>query len=168
MRYRWIETYHQVDAHVTLLQWCKASWWRHQMETLSALLALCAGNSPVTGEFPTQRPVTRSFDVFFDQRMNKLLSKQSWGWRFETPSVSLWRHCNDDTVFKDSKDFIQLKYDQLHTSRICGLLRLTATHTHTHIYILIYVYNLLPMNQTACVHENISMIVHHSVAPGYF
>ena len=39
------------------------SWWRHQMETFSALLALCAGNSPVPGEFPTQRPVTRSFDV---------------------------------------------------------------------------------------------------------
>ena len=40
-------------------------WWRHQMETFSALLAICAGNSPVTGEFPTQRPVTRSIDVFF-------------------------------------------------------------------------------------------------------
>ena len=40
------------------------SWWRHQIETFSALLALCAGNSPVTGEFPTQRPVRRSFDVF--------------------------------------------------------------------------------------------------------
>ena len=38
-------------------------WWRHQMETFSALLVLCAGNSPVTGEFPAQRPVTRSFDV---------------------------------------------------------------------------------------------------------
>ena len=39
------------------------SWWRHQMETFSALLARCAGNSPVSGEFPAQRPVTRSFDV---------------------------------------------------------------------------------------------------------
>ena len=38
-------------------------WWRHQMETYSALLAICAGNSPVTGEFPAQRAVTRSFDV---------------------------------------------------------------------------------------------------------
>ena len=52
-------------------------WWRHQMETFSALLALCAGNSPVTGEFPAQRRVTRSFDVFFDLRLNKWLSKQS-------------------------------------------------------------------------------------------
>ena len=49
------------------------------METFSALLALCAGNSPVSGEFPAQRPVTRSFDVFFDLRPNKQLSKQSWG-----------------------------------------------------------------------------------------
>ena len=30
-----------------------------------------------TDEFPTQRPVTRSFDVFFDLRPNKRLSKQS-------------------------------------------------------------------------------------------
>ena len=42
------------------------SWWRHQMETFSALLAICVGNSAVPGEFPAQRPVTRSFDVFFD------------------------------------------------------------------------------------------------------
>ena len=69
-------------------------WWRHQMETFSALLAICAGNSPVPGEFPAQRPVTRSFDVFFDLCPNKRLSKQSWGWWFETLSCSLWRHCN--------------------------------------------------------------------------
>ena len=70
------------------------SWWRHQMETFSALLALCAGNSPVPGEFPTQRPVTRSFDVYFDLHPNKRLGKQSWGWWFETLSWSLWRHRN--------------------------------------------------------------------------
>ena len=51
-------------------------WWRHQMETFSVLLALCAGNSPVTGEFPSQRPVTRSIDILFDLRLNKRLSKQ--------------------------------------------------------------------------------------------
>ena len=71
------------------------TWWRHQMETFSALLAICAGNSPVAGEFPAQRPVTRSFDVFFDLRLNKRLSKQSWGWWFETLSRPMWRHCND-------------------------------------------------------------------------
>ena len=68
------------------------SWWRHQMETFSALLAICEGNSPVPGEFPAQRPVTRSFDVFFDLRLNKRLSKHSWGWWLETPSCPLWRH----------------------------------------------------------------------------
>ena len=64
------------------------------METFSALLAICAGNLPAPGEFPTQRPVTRSFDVYFDLRPNKWLSKQSWGWWFETLSCSLWRHRN--------------------------------------------------------------------------
>ena len=44
---------------------------------------------------PTQRPVTRSFVVFFDLRLNKGLSKQSWGWWFETLSRPLWCHCND-------------------------------------------------------------------------
>ena len=47
------------------------------------------------GEFRTQRPVTRSFDIFFDLRVNKPLSKQPWGWWFETPSWSLWRQSNE-------------------------------------------------------------------------
>ena len=75
------------------------SWWRHQMETFSALLAICAENSPVTGEFSAQRPVTRSCDVFFNLRLNKWLSKQWWGWWFETPSCPLWRHRNVNSVF---------------------------------------------------------------------
>ena len=45
------------------------------METFSVLLSLCAGNSPVHGEFPAQRPVTQSFDAFLDLRLNKRLSK---------------------------------------------------------------------------------------------
>ena len=64
------------------------------METFFALLALCAGNLPVTGEFPTQMPVTRSFDAFFDMHPNKRFSKQSGRQWFETPSRSIWRHCN--------------------------------------------------------------------------
>ena len=68
------------------------TWWRHQMETFSALLAICAENSPVPGEFFAQRPVPRSFDVFFDLR--KQLSKQWWGWWFETLSHPLW-HRNE-------------------------------------------------------------------------
>ena len=55
--------------------------WKH----FSALLALCAGNSPVIGEFPSQRPLTRSYDVFFDLRPNKRMS----GWWFETSLRSL-------------------------------------------------------------------------------
>ena len=64
------------------------------METFFALLAICAWNSPVAGDFPSQRPVMWSFDVFFDMHLSKWLSKQSWGWWFETPSRTLWRHCN--------------------------------------------------------------------------
>ena len=82
---------HQATSHdlnkcwqsSTCMTTYKSAWWRHQMETFSALLALCAGNSPVTDVFPTQRPVTRSFDVFFELRLNKQLNKQSWGWWFE-------------------------------------------------------------------------------------
>ena len=81
------------------LQSWKRSWQDKPMMmssngNISALLAICAGNSPVTGEFPTQGPVTRSFDVYFDLCLNKRLSKQSWGWWFETPSRPLWRHHN--------------------------------------------------------------------------
>ena len=83
--------------HVVSEWWKARHWWRHPMETFSALLALCAGNSPVTGEFPSQRPSTRSLDVFFDLRTNERLSKQSRGWWFESPSCSLWRLCNDWT-----------------------------------------------------------------------
>ena len=73
----------------------------HQMETFSALLAICAGNWPVPGEFPTQRPVTWSFDVFFDLRLNKGLSKQCCGWWFETLSRPLWRHRNDYFLYHE-------------------------------------------------------------------
>ena len=64
------------------------------MKTFSALPVICVENSPVIGEFPLKKPVTLSFDVSFDLRPNTRLSKQ---WRrrsFETPSRSVWRHCN--------------------------------------------------------------------------
>ena len=60
-------------SHIGWITVTMKTWWRHQMETFSTLLALYAGNSPVTGEFPSQRSVTRSFDVFFDLRLNKRL-----------------------------------------------------------------------------------------------
>ena len=72
--YRWLVT-----------PWRSCPWLRHQMETFSALLA-------------AQRPVTRSFDVFFDLGLNKRLSKQPWGWWFEMLSWSLWRQCNAMTL----------------------------------------------------------------------
>ena len=80
--------------YVSTCSWHAVTRWRHQMETFSALLALCEGNS-VTGEFSSQRPVTRCFDVFFDLRLKKRLTKQSIRRWFETPSHPLWRHCND-------------------------------------------------------------------------
>ena len=73
---------------------------------------LC-GETTGPGEFTTQRPVTRSFDAFFDLRLNKRLSKHSWGWWFETLSLSLWRHHNGllpgDTILLQSI-CISLKY----------------------------------------------------------
>ena len=67
-----------------------------------------AGKSPVPGEFPAQRPVTRSFDVFFDLCLNKRLSKQSWGWWFETPSRQLWRHRKDATPWSPFNNIDEL------------------------------------------------------------
>ena len=64
-----------VVCHPTHSEINQVTWWRHQMAAFSALLALCAGNSPVTGQFPAQRPVTRGFDVFFDLHLNKQLRK---------------------------------------------------------------------------------------------
>ena len=71
---------------------------RNQTETFSALLVLCTGNSPIAGEFPAQRPLTRNLDVFFDLRLKKWLSKQSRRRWLETPSRSLWRHCNESAI----------------------------------------------------------------------
>ena len=70
-------------------------WWRHQMETFSVLLALCGGNLPVTIWYPSQRPVMRSYGIFFYLRLNKRLNKQSRRRWFETPSRSFWRHHNE-------------------------------------------------------------------------
>ena len=56
------------------------------------------------GEFPTQKPVTRSFDVLFDLRLNKRLSKQPWGWWLETPSWSLWRQRNAEDLTQRCTD----------------------------------------------------------------
>ena len=69
------------------------------METFSALLAICTRNSTVIGEIPSQKPVTRNGDIFFDLRLNKRFSKQSKRQWFETQPRPLWHHCNDISPF---------------------------------------------------------------------
>ena len=82
--YKWIKLICEIcKCHYDVIK------WKH----FPCYWPFVRGNSPVTGEFPSQRPVTRIFDVFFDPLLNKRLSKQSWGWWFETPSRSLWHHC---------------------------------------------------------------------------
>ena len=68
---------------------------RHQTMMTSSNGNIFRVTGHLCWEFPAQRPVTRSFDVFFDLRLNEQrLSKQSWGWWFETPTRPLWRHSN--------------------------------------------------------------------------
>ena len=83
------------------------------METFSAVLALCARNSPVTGGFSSQRPVRRGFDISLDLRLNKRLSKQSWGWWLKTTSHSLSSSClnNSRKLFQNN-----------HSLTFCGMV----------------------------------------------
>ena len=73
-------SFHCIPDHDDVIKW--------KLFRLSGLLC-----PPPTHH--TQRPVTRSFDTFFDVRLNKPLSIHSWGWWVEMPSCSLWRHCNE-------------------------------------------------------------------------
>ena len=81
-------------------RWFMFSQWpvQHMMTSSNGnifrVTGYLCGEFTGPGEFPAQRPVTRSFDVFFDLRLNKRFSKQSWGWWFDTLSHPLWRHCN--------------------------------------------------------------------------
>ena len=102
----------------------EVSWWRHQMETISALLAICAGSSPVPCEFPAQRPVTRRFDVFWingwvntseacDLRRNRahydviiICLKVIWpsGWqprRWFDESAQKYTSCRGNKIFRN-------------------------------------------------------------------
>ena len=67
----------EVCADKTL--WHGRSWWRHEMEAFSTLLAICAGISPVYGEFPIQRPVTRSFDYLILTWINGWVNNRDAG-----------------------------------------------------------------------------------------
>ena len=104
------------------------------METVSALLALCVGNSPVTGYG------TQSFDVFFDLRLNKRFSKQSWCWWFKTPSHSLWRHRNDKNAHgqQDAKKLVKILAERILAADISHMTTLPYTQTlslHTDYYV---------------------------------
>ena len=79
----------------SMFQCAAFTLWGHPMEAFSVLLALCVANSPVTSEFPAQRPMTQSFDALFDLHLEKQLSKQPWCWSFGTPSQPLCRHRNE-------------------------------------------------------------------------
>ena len=103
-------------------------WWRHQMETFSALLALCAGNSTVTSEFPAQR---RELGFFFDLCLNERLSKQSWGWWFETPSHQLWCHCNVCKASNLGDQQVKLPY-KFEIDRCLGSSKHTFDYFKTH------------------------------------
>ena len=73
------------------------AWWRHQMKIFSALLALLSVEFTGDRWIPLTKPSdARSFDAFFNLHLNKQLSKQSKRRWFETPSRSLWCHCNDN------------------------------------------------------------------------
>ena len=104
---------------VAVLIMCVFSWWRHQMETVSALLVLCEGNPLVTGGFPSQRPVTERFNIFVDLYLKKRLIKQSARRWFETlPRQSLtsvlqlplsyWmpRSCNTGPWYTETRMYI--------------------------------------------------------------
>ena len=117
---------------------CMISWWRHQMKKKSALQTLCVGNSPVTGEFPSQKPVTRSFGVFFDLRLNEGLSKQSLGWWFETSLRPLWRHCNNCVRHQDrwALNYLQnASYENARHQFICIYIHIGIWNSYTTMFI---------------------------------
>ena len=121
------------------------------METFAALLAFCAGNSPVPGEFPTHRPVTRSFDVFFGLPLNKQLGKQSWGWWFETPSRSLWRQC--DAMLQ--KQWCWKYYHGIYTF----VISVAARHEIKIMMMIIDVWQMLPtLNNGVIVGSGTNML----------
>ena len=128
--YFWITTC-ETSVSGLLHIWCKhddVMKWKH----VTRYWSCCARNSPVTVEFPSQRPVTRSFDVFFDLRLYEQLSKQSWGWWFETPACSLCRHCNE---------WISMKLNIFYRTKITTLYVFYLSKHTTKLSILVPVSN---------------------------
>ena len=98
-----LTTNHKCNSFIVKSIFCKvvvSYSWTHYLFMMTSsngnifrVIGPLCGEFTGPGEFPTQRPATRSFDVFFDLRLNKRLSKQPWDWWFEAPSWSLWCHC---------------------------------------------------------------------------
>ena len=82
------------NAHFSAVLWYRNSMMTSSNGNIFRVTGPLCGEFTGPGEFPTKRPATRSFDVFFDLRLNKWLSIQPWGWWFETPVWSLWRDRN--------------------------------------------------------------------------
>ena len=122
------------------------TWWRHQMETFSALLAICAGNSPVTGESPAQMPVTRSLDVFFNLRLNKQLSKQSWGWWLAALSRPIWRCCNEMNNHRPSAGRVLA----------AQIRRVLQSFSGYHNCFLPYAVEMMPLQMAAEISRNVA------------
>ena len=93
----WYGAFYRILEIIKCLRQCCRTMMTSSNGNIFRVTGPLCGEFTGPGELPTQRPVTRSFDVFFDLRLNKRLSKQPWGWWFETLSWSLWRQCNDTT-----------------------------------------------------------------------
>ena len=141
----WLYYFIIVDSNVPFTN---ISWWRHQMDTFSVLLALCVGNSPVTGEFPSQRPVTQSSDVFcawINGSVNNceagdlrclcahyhvIVMSGLFHWEFNWPSVS-------EVTLKNMGYTVSTKPQQNsnHVRISCNVLSYHVTWLYTYIYI---------------------------------
>ena len=146
LMYRQLEPYEQTSVKSEpkyehfLLKNAFAIMMTSSNGNISALLANCADNSPVTGEFPAQRPVTRSFDVFFDLDLNKRLSTQWWACWLETPLCPLWRHCYDCGHFARA-------------SRCYGMNILNGTNANAHCMGAVPLQNMSTLS-TGCQQRN--------------
>ena len=97
------------------------SWWRHQMETFPRYWSFKgAGNSPATDEFPSQRPVMRSFDVLFDLGLNNRLGKHSWRHRVHYDVTTMLLYFQDTNDFLDKFYFnVKLALGNIFATSIC-------------------------------------------------
>ena len=130
-----------LSLHISTL----TTWWRHQMETFSALLDLCAGNSPpVNSPHKGHWRGTLMFSLIC--ALNKRLSKQSWGWWFETPTRSFGRHCNENT-----QELVEAKTNpQFITGWILEPIHITGTFYPEYKVIHVISFNLI-MNR--CINQ---------------